>query len=85
MSLQKGRNQSGESLARLVLDIAGKAVAAPGLAHRRRSAGNVAARKQRARQRKATFGGVRRRGTEEIDDGQRVDALLPHHRFGPPP
>ena len=79
------RDQPGECLARLVLEIAGKAVTAPGLAHRRRGAGNIAAREQRPRQCKATFGGVRRLGAEEIDDGQRVDVFLPHHRFGPPP
>ena len=60
------RDQPGEGLTRLVFEIGGKAVIAPGLAHRRRSAGNVAAREQRARQREAAFGGVRLFGAEKI-------------------
>ena len=54
---------------------AGKAVVAPGLAQSRRGAGDVAAREQRPRQREMPFGGVRRLGPEEIDDGLRIDAV----------
>ena len=48
-----------------VFEIAGKAVIAPSLAYRRRGAGDVALREQRACQREMAFGGVRRLGGEE--------------------
>ncbi len=77
----RGGDQAGEILSRLFFQIGRKAVAAPSLAQCRCGAGDVAACEQRPRQREMPLGGVRRLGPEEVDDGLRLDLLLPQHRF----
>ena len=69
---------------RLRFEIAGEAVAAPGVADRLVGAGAVALGEQRARQRELALGGMRRIGLEEGEHGRRVAALLPQHRLRPP-
>ena len=68
-----------------VFEVGGKAVTAPGVAHRGLRAGLIALGEERARERKSSLGAVRRVAAEEGDDRARIGVLLPQRRFGAPP
>ena len=80
----RGRDQAGEHLTRLRLELFGKAVVAPGFAHRRLRAGTIALGEPGARQGEAAFGAQWRQAAEESDGRARVDGLFPERDLGAP-
>jgi hypothetical protein len=77
-----GRDQAGECVSSLVLNVRREAVVTPGFADKLLRAGGVPLGQHSAGQRKFAFGGARRFGAEERNHSRRIGVILPDHRFG---